>query len=71
MTETQKVKWEQEKMYPAESKYFTVLYAYNDGHIIVDAGKSGRICMELGIVNTFIKEFIEMIDYYKGVSKHA
>lgn len=71
MTETQKVNWEKNKMYPTESEYFAVLYGYKDGHIIVDAGKDGRMCMKLELANKFINELIEMIDFYKGVRKHA
>lgn len=71
MTETQKVRWEQDKMYPAESEYFAVLYGYKDKHIIIDAGKDGRMCMKLELASKFINELIEMIDYYKGVMKHA
>lgn len=71
MTEKQKTKWEKEKMYPAESEYFDILYGYKDKNLIIDAGKSGRICVDLITVNTFINELIEMIDYYKGVMKHA
>lgn len=71
MTETQKVSWEQQKMYPTESENFKVLYAYKSGHIIIDAGKDGRICMKLDLANDFISELLEMIDYYKGVSRHA
>ena len=71
MTETQKVIWEQQKMYPTESEYFTVLYGYKNGHIVVDAGKDGRICMKLDLANDFISELLEMIEFYKGVSRHA
>ncbi len=67
MTETQKMSWEVQGLKPIESEVFDIVYGCKDNHIIIDAGRCGRICIALEKVTPFMAELLEIKECYEGM----